>query len=117
MNVTRTGPAAALSTAILKRYVISTMDVNQTVKNKKDYDFCIKGINVSILYFLGKGVEKNRFFLGDLSQTWVGGVADSQTRSKPLKTPPNHPEYRPFQPKFQLSFLPNLTKTLGWVGG
>ena len=25
---------------------------------------------------------------------WVGGVADSQTRSKPLKTPPNFPENR-----------------------
>ena len=25
--------------------------------------------------------------MGDLSQMWVGGVADSQTRSKPLKTP------------------------------
>ena len=27
-----------------------------------------------------------RFFLGDLSQMWVGGMVDSQTRSKPLKT-------------------------------
>ena len=35
---------------------------------------------------------------------WVGGVADSQTRSKPLKTPPNHPENRPFRPKFHLLF-------------
>ena len=53
---------------------------------------------------LGKLPKKNRFFLGDLSQMWVGGVADSQTRSKPLKTPPNHPENRLFRPEFHLSF-------------
>ena len=35
---------------------------------------------------------------------WVGGVANSQTRSKHLKTPPNHPENRLFQPEFHLSF-------------
>ena len=53
---------------------------------------------------LGGLPKKNRFFLGDLSQMWVGGVADSQTRSKPLKTPQNHLESRPFRPKFHLSF-------------
>ena len=31
---------------------------------------------------LGK-LQKKTFFLGYLSQMWVGGVADSQTRSKP----------------------------------
>ena len=36
---------------------------------------------------LGKESQK-KLFLGDLSQMWVGGVADSQTRSKPIKTPP-----------------------------
>ena len=40
--------------------------------------------------------------MGDLSQIWVGGVADSQTRSKPLKTPPNHPENCPYG---QISFF------------
>ena len=40
----------------------------------------------------GAAKKKKRFFLGDLSQMWVGGVADSQTRSKPLKTPQNHPQ-------------------------
>merc|ERR1712141_322232 len=44
--------------------------------------------------------KKNPFFLGYLSQMWVGGVADSQTRSKPLKTPQNCL----FPPKFHLSF-------------
>ena len=42
--------------------------------------------------------KKKRFFFGDLSQMWVGGVANSQTRSKHLKTPPNHPENRLFRP-------------------
>ena len=40
---------------------------------------------------------------------WVGGVADSQTRSKHLKTSPNHPENRVFDPNFTKN--PNLTKT------
>ena len=31
---------------------------------------------------------------------WVGGVADSQTRSKPLKKKPNHPENCLFDPNF-----------------
>ena len=51
---------------------------------------------------LREGV-KNNVFLGDLSQMWVGGVADSQTRSKPLKKT-NHPENRLFRPKFYLLF-------------
>ena len=61
--------------------------------------------------------KKNRFFLGNLSQMWVGGVADSQTRSKPLKTPPNHPENRPFWPEFHLSYSQISQKPWGgWVG-
>ena len=56
---------------------------------------------------LREGVKKN-VFLGDLSQMWVGGVADSQTRSKPLKTPPNHPENRLFRPEFHLFFTSTL---------
>ena len=44
---------------------------------------------------------------------WVGGVADSQTRSKPLKTPEN----RLFRPEFHLSFSQISQKPWdGWVG-
>ena len=50
-----------------------------------------------------EGIKTN-VFLGYLSQTWVGGVADSQTRSKPLKTSPNHLENHLFRPKFHLLF-------------
>ena len=32
-----------------------------------------------------EAAKKKTFFLGDLSQMWVGGVANSQTRSKHLK--------------------------------
>ena len=39
-----------------------------------------------------EAAKKKPFLLGNLSQMWVCGVAVSQTRSKPLKTPPNHPE-------------------------
>ena len=47
----------------------------------------------------------------------VGGVADSQTRSKPLKTPQNHLESRPFRPKFHLSFSQISQKPWGgWLG-
>ena len=35
-----------------------------------------------------EAAKKKRFFLGYLSQMWVGGVADSQTRSKPPKITP-----------------------------
>ena len=55
--------------------------------------------------------------MGDLSQMWVGGVANSQTRSKHLKTPPNHPENRLFRPKFHLSISQISQKPWGgWVG-
>ena len=56
--------------------------------------------------------------MGDLSQMWVGGAADSQTRSKPLKILPNHPEYRIFLPKFQLLFsqISQNPGVGGWVG-
>ena len=64
-----------------------------------------------------EAAKKKRFFLGYLSQMWVGGVADSQTRSKPLKTPPNCPENRLFRPKFHLSFSQISQKPWGgWVG-
>ena len=43
--------------------------------------------NITLL--LGK-LPKKTFFLGCFSQMWVGGVADSQTKSKHLKTHPNH---------------------------
>ena len=53
---------------------------------------------------------------GDFSQIWVGGVADSQTRPKPLKTSPNHPENRIFRPEFHLSFSQISEKPWGgWV--
>ena len=41
---------------------------------------------------------------------WVVVVADSQTRSKPVKKT-NHPENRLFRPEFHLSF-----SQIGWVG-
>ena len=41
---------------------------------------------VYLWILIREGVKKNVFF-GDLSQMWVGGVADSQTRSKPLINP------------------------------
>ena len=48
---------------------------------------------------------------------WVGGVADSQTRSKPLRTSPNYPENRIFRPEFHLSFSQISQKPWGgWVG-
>ena len=46
---------------------------------------------------------------------WVGGVADSQTRSKPLKT--KLPRKSPFSTQISPFVFPNLSKTLGWVGG
>ena len=48
---------------------------------------------------------------------WVGEVADSQTRSKPLKTSPNHPENRPFRPEFNLSFSQISQKPFCGAGG
>ena len=67
---------------------------------------------------LWKVSKKRNVFLGVyLSQMWVGGVADSQTRSKPLKTPPNCPENRLFRPKFHLLFSQISQKPWGgWVG-
>ena len=56
------------------------------------------------MFTIREGVQKNTFFSGDLSQMWVGGVADSQTRSKPLKTP-QIPENRIFDRNFTYSFL------------
>ena len=53
--------------------------------------------------------QKRRFHLGKLSQIWVGGVADSQTGPKPPKSP--------FLTRISPPVFPNLTKTLGWVGG
>ena len=47
-----------------------------------------------VLTRVRKGVKKT-FFLEDLSQMWVGGVADSQTRSKPLKKNPNLQNFNP----------------------
>ena len=71
----------------------------------------------AISQLLREAAKKNRFFLGNLSQMWMGGVADSQTRSEPLKTPPNQPENRLFRPKFHLSFSQISQKPWGgWVG-
>ena len=50
--------------------------------------------------------------MGFLSQMWVGGVADSQTRSKP---PQIAPKIAFFDPNFTFRF-PKSHK-LGWVGG
>ena len=47
---------------------------------------------------------------------WVGGVADSQTRPKPLKTPQNPPKLprkSPFLTQISPMVLPNLTKKTG----
>ena len=69
------------------------------------------------LFLKGGCQKKNPFFLGDLSQMWVGGVADSQKRSKPLKAPQNHLESCPFRPEFHLSFSQISQKSWGgWVG-
>ena len=46
---------------------------------------------------------------------WVGGVADSQTRSKPLNK--KSPQKSPFLTQISPLVFPNLTKTIGWVGG
>ena len=58
--------------------------------------------------------KKKTFYLGDFSQMWVDGMADSQTRSKPLKK--NHPKNRLFRPEFHLSFSQISQKPWGWVG-
>ena len=62
---------------------------------------------------LREGVQKKHVFLGDFSQMWVGEVADSRTRSKPLKKNPNHHAF------FDLNFTfrsPKSYKNPG-VGG
>ena len=48
-----------------------------------------------------------------LSQIWLGGVTDSQTRSKPPQITPKIA----FLTRITPLVFPNLTKTLGWVGG
>ena len=58
------------------------------------------------------GVQKRPFFLGDLSQMWVGRVADSQTRPNPLKITA---KIAFFDPNFNLRF-PKSRKN-PWVGG
>ena len=51
----------------------------------------------------------NQRFLRDFSQMWVGGVADSQTRSTPQNLPKS--------PEFHLSFSQISQKPWGrWVG-
>ena len=52
---------------------------------------------------LGKASKKT-FFLGDLPQMWVGWVADSQTRSKPLKKKQIAPKIAFFDPNFTFRF-------------
>ena len=65
---------------------------------------------------LREGIKKN-FFWRDLSQIWVGGVADFQTRFQTLKKKTNRPENRLFQPKFHLSFSQISQKHWGgWMG-
>ena len=69
----------------------------------------------SFAVWLRVGIQKNSFFFGYLSQMWVGGVADSQTRSKPLKKKTKLPRKSPFSTQISPFVFPNLTKTLGWV--
>ena len=59
-----------------------------------------------------KKKKKKTFSLGDFSQMWVG---DSQTRSKPLKTPQITPKIAFFDPNFTFRF-PKSHKNPG-VGG
>ena len=47
---------------------------------------------------------------------WVGWVADSQTRSKPLKRKTKSPRKSPFSTQISPFVFQNLIKTLGWVG-
>ena len=59
--------------------------------------------------------KKNVFIFGDFSQMWVCGVADSQTRSKPLKKKQITPKIAFFDPNFTFRF-PKSHKNPG-VGG
>ena len=54
----------------------------------------------------GSRPKKTTLFLRIVFPNMGGGVSDSQTRSKPLKTPPNHPEYCLFDPNF--TFCPGM---------
>ena len=65
---------------------------------------------------LREGIKKTRFFLGYLSQMWVGGAADSQTRFKPLRPPQITPKIAFFDPNFTFRFPKSYKNTLGWVG-
>ena len=74
----------------------------------------IVGMNIARLSLkptnIREGIKK-RFFLRDLSQMWVGGVADSQTPKK------KSPWKSPFRPEFHLSFSQISQKPWdGWVG-
>ena len=73
----------------------------------------LKGSLIICLCCLGKPFKKT-FFLGKLSQMWVEGVADSQTRSKPLKKNKS-PWKSLFLTRTSSFIFPNPTKTLGWV--
>ena len=100
---------------------VSLSHTRMTICSKKaqypDRSFCAPFLLLTkIDNQLREGVKK-RFFLGNFSQMWVGGVADSQTRPNPLKTPPNHPENRLCRPEFHLLFSQISQKPLGgWVG-
>ena len=58
------------------------------LKPKMEWTRCGQMYDKVYCICLREGIKKN-FFWRDLSQMWVGGVADFQTRSKPLKTPRN----------------------------
>ena len=71
----------------------------------------IVGMNIARLSLKPTNIRegiKRRFFFGDLSQMWVGGVADSQTRSKPLQAPQITPKIAFFDPNF--TFRPPKSK-------
>ena len=80
-------------------------------------------MNCSICFktsdLLPKGSQspKLHVFWGIFSLMWVGGVADSQTRSKPLKPPQIAPKIAFFDPNFTFPF-PKSHKNPevgGWV--
>ena len=52
----------------------------------------------------GRYPKKEPFFMGYLSQMWVGGAADSQTRFKPLRPPQITPKIAFFDPNFTFRF-------------
>ena len=104
---------------------MTTQEEKMTNQEKKMSQYIPLGMAKIIPHSLGeppspppqkkkkKKKKEDKVFLGDFSQMWVGGVADSQTRSKPLKKKPNHHAF------FDLNFTfhrPNLTKNPG-VGG